>query len=124
VVGDTPTAVGVEGLDAPVAVEVRGEGQLLVGGPAPARVHARVLEQEQRVRQLARLPQLADALLHGDGLQVGDSSQLAHPEVGERARSAERGAHLSTSSSLAPRARRAAQREGPRLDGGPQLAEL
>ena len=55
VVGEPPAAVGVDDVDALGAVEVLAEGQVLGARAPTARVHGRVLEQQQRVGQLAGL---------------------------------------------------------------------
>ncbi len=72
VVGDAPAAVGVDDLDAPArGRSPRPSGSSSVARAPPARVHGRVLEQQQRVGQLSRLAPRADVLLDRKRVGVG-----------------------------------------------------
>ncbi len=73
----------LDDVDAFGAVEVLAERQVLGAGAPPARVHGRVLEQQQRVGQLLGLAAGADVLLDGERVAVGDDAQVAHPQLSD-----------------------------------------
>jgi hypothetical protein len=55
--------------------------QLAALGAAPLRVDRRMLEQQQRVGDLAGLAPVANALLEGDRLGVPNPPEMGHPEL-------------------------------------------
>ena len=81
VVGDLAATVGGHDLDAALAVEVLAQRQLVVGGAPPARVHGRVLQQEQRVGQLLGLALCLDVGLDGERVAIGDGAEWTHPQL-------------------------------------------
>jgi hypothetical protein len=80
VVGQAAAAVDVDDVDAVLPVPVLAERQLARQRSPPAGVDRRVLEQQQRVGNRARLPCGADVLLQRQRLRVVDDVELADPQ--------------------------------------------
>ena len=76
-----PAAARVDDVDAPRAVPVLAERQLAGLRAPPARVHGRVLEQQQQVGQRVVLAGDAQALLQLERLAVLDGAELADPQL-------------------------------------------
>ena len=79
VVGHPPAAVGVTHVDPLRAVPVLAHRQVARLGAPALRVHGRVLENEEQVRNLAGLTALAQRLLERHAVPVGHGSKLRHP---------------------------------------------
>ena len=77
-VGDAAAAVGLDDVDALGAVPVLAHRQLAGLRAAPARVHRRVLEQQQEVTVLVRLAGGSQAVLEPDRGAVLHGAEIAH----------------------------------------------
>jgi hypothetical protein len=86
VVGDAAAAVDVVDLDALAAVPVVAHRQVGRQGSPPARIDGRVLEKQERVRDLAGLAARSDLFLESQAVGVGNASQLRDPELSHHVR--------------------------------------